>query len=92
MDEIKNACNIPLVLHGGSGTPNEQIKQAIKHGITKINIYSDVVGAMNLGLKHKLNSMENPSTWPVYVFEEARENMKKVVKDKIRIFGSNNRV
>ncbi len=92
LDEIKNACNIPLVLHGGSGTPNEQIKQAIKHGITKINIYSDVVGAMNLGLKHKLNSMENPSTWPVYVFEEARENMKKVVKDKIRIFGSNNRV
>lgn len=92
LDEIKNVCDIPLVLHGGSGTPNEQIKEAIKHGITKINIYSDVVGAMNSGLKDKLNSMENPSTWPVYVFEEARENMKKVVKDKIRIFGSNNRV
>ena len=47
---------------------------------------------MNTGLKNKLNSMENPSTWPAYVFEEAREDMKKVAKDKIRTFGSNNRI
>lgn len=92
LDEIRQACNVPLVLHGGSGTPDDQIKEAIEHGITKINIYSDVVGAMNLGLKNKLNSMENPSTWPVYVFEEARENMREVVRNKIYIFGSNNRI
>lgn len=92
LDEIRNACDIPLVLHGGSGTPNDQIQEAIRHGITKINIYSDVVGAMNTGLKNKLNSMENPSTWPAYVFEEARKGMKKVAKDKIRTFGSNNRI
>ncbi len=92
LDEIRQACNVPLVLHGGSGTPDDQIKEAIEHGITKINIYSDVVGAMNLGLKNKLNSMENPSTWPVYVFEEARENMREAVRNKIHIFGSNNRI
>ena len=92
LDEITSVCNVPLVLHGGSGTPDDQMKEAIRHGITKINIYSDVVGAMNSGLKNKLCSMENPSTWPVYVFEEARNNMKKVVKNKIRIFGSNSRI
>ncbi len=92
LDEITSVCNVPLVLHGGSGTPDDQMKEAIRHGITKINIYSDVVGAMNSGLKNKLCSMENPSTWPVYVFEEARSGMKKVVKNKIRIFGSNNRI
>lgn len=92
LDEITAVCNRPLVLHGGSGTPDDQMKNAIKHGITKINIYSDVVGAMNKGLKDKLNSVENPSTWPFIVFEDARVMMKDVVKDKIRKFGSNGRI
>ncbi len=92
LDEITAVCGCPLVLHGGSGTPDDQMKAAIEHGITKINIYSDVVMAMNEGLKNKLNSMKNPATWPVYIFEEARSNMKEVVRAKIRIFGSNGKV
>lgn len=92
LDEIVAVCKRPLVLHGGSGTPDDQMQNAIRHGITKINIYSDVVGAMNKGLRDKLNSIENPSTWPFIVFEDARVYMKEVVKDKIRKFGSNGRV
>ena len=92
LDEITAVCKRPLVLHGGSGTPDDQMQNAIHHGITKINIYSDVVGAMNKGLKDKLNSLENPSTWPFIVFEDARVMMKEVVKDKIRKFGSAGRI
>ena len=92
LDEITAVCDRPLVLHGGSGTPDDQMQNAIHHGITKINIYSDVVGALNKGLKDKLNSVENPSTWPFIVFEEARVMMKEVVKDKIRKFGSAGRI
>lgn len=92
LDEITAVCNRPLVLHGGSGTPDDQMKAAIEHGITKINIYSDVVGVMNKALKDKLNTIENPSTWPVFVFEEARKQMKRVVKEKLRIFGSAGRI
>ena len=92
LDEITAVCDRPLVLHGGSGTPDDQMKMAIEHGITKINIYSDVVGALNTGLKNKLNSIENPSTWPVFVFEEARQRMKEAVRAKIYAFGSNGRV
>ena len=92
LDEITAVCDLPLVLHGGSGTSDEQLRCAIQHGVTKINIYSDVVAAMNSGLKHKLNNISNPSTWPVYVFEEACKNMKETVRDKIRVFGSNNRI
>ena len=88
LDEITAVCNRPLVLHGGSGTPDDQMQNAIRHGITKINIYSDVVGAMNQGLKEKLNTLENPSTWPYLVFADARQNMKEVVKAKLRTFGS----
>lgn len=92
LDEITAVCDRPLVLHGGSGTPDDQIQTAIAHGITKINIYSDVVGAMNAGLKNKLNAIANPSTWPVFVFEEARTEMKKAIRMKIRVFGSHGRI
>jgi ketose-bisphosphate aldolase len=92
LDEITAVCDRPLVLHGGSGTPDDQMKTAIYHGITKINIYSDVVGAMNAGLKNKLNSIKNPSTWPAFVFEEARIGMKAAIREKIRTFGSNGKV
>ena len=92
LDEITAVCDRPLVLHGGSGTPDDQMQNAIHHGITKINIYSDVVGAMNKGLKDKLNSVENPSTWPFIVFENARNMMKEVVKGKLRTFGSAGRI
>lgn len=92
LDAITAVCSCPLVLHGGSGTPDDQIQTAIAHGITKINIYSDVVAALNEGLRSKLEALTNPATWPVYVFEEAREKMKEAVRSKIRTFGSAGRV
>lgn len=92
LNEITAVCDRPLVLHGGSGTPDEQMQDAIYHGITKINIYSDVVSALNKGLKDKLNALDNPATWPFIVFEDARGMMKNVVKNKIRKFGSAGRI
>lgn len=92
LKEITAVCDIPLVLHGGSGTPINQLKSAIKNGITKINIYSDVLFALNQGLKNTLNGMSNPSTWPYIVYENAIKGMKEVVREKVRSFGSNNRV
>ena len=92
LDEITAVCDRPLVLHGGSGTPDDQMQTAINHGITKINIYSDVLAALNKGLKNKLNTMENPATWPAYVFEESRTLMASVIEEKIKTFGSNNRI
>ena len=92
LDEITKVTDVALVLHGGSGTPDEQMKNAIKHGITKINIYSDILVGLNAGLKNKLNTIANPATWPHFVFEEARILMKNAVKDKILKFGSNNRI
>ena len=92
LDEITALCDCPLVVHGGSGTPTDQMQAAIAHGITKVNIYSDVGAAMNGGLKNRLRTMENPATWPVYLFEEARTGMREVIREKIRTFGSNGRV
>ncbi len=92
LDEITAVCDRPLVLHGGSGTPDDQIQNAIHHGITKINIYSDVLYAFNKGLKDSLNSMTNPSTWPFLVYEDAMKMMKEVVREKLNTFGSAGRI
>ncbi len=92
LDEITAVCDKPLVLHGGSGTPDEQMQNAIHHGITKINIYSDVLYALNKGLKDTLNNITNPSTWPFIVYEDAMKMMKEVVREKLRTFGSSGRI
>ncbi len=42
IEEIKKITQIPLVLHGGSGVPDEQIKAAIKAGIRKMNFSTDL--------------------------------------------------
>lgn len=92
LDEITAVCDRPLVLHGGSGTPDDQMQMAIAHGITKINIYSDVVAAMNGALKKKLATIENPAAWPCFVFADAKEQMKAVVREKLQAFGCVGRV
>ncbi len=92
LDEITAMCDRPLVLHGGSGTPDDQMQNAIRHGITKINIYSDVLYALNQGLKNTLNTITNPSTWPFIVYEDAIKMMKEVVREKLRTFGSAGRI
>lgn len=92
LDEITAVCDRPLVLHGGSGTPDDQMQNAIRHGITKINIYSDVLFALNKGLKGTLNSITNPSTWPFLVYEDAMKMMKDVIREKLRTFGSAGRI
>ena len=43
---IKEAVDVPLVLHGGSGTPIDQVQEAIRNGIRKINVATDVLTAV----------------------------------------------
>ena len=92
LDEINRVSPCPLVMHGGSGTPDNDVKKAIELGICKINIFSEVLNALNTNLKEKLNGIENLSMWPIYVYKNAMQGMKEVIRHKIRTFGSNGRV
>lgn len=42
LEKLQNACNLPMVLHGGSGIPQDQIKKAIKLGIAKVNVNTEL--------------------------------------------------
>jgi fructose/tagatose bisphosphate aldolase len=43
LKNIRNATAIPLVLHGGTGIPEDQIRESIKNGITKINVCTELL-------------------------------------------------
>jgi fructose-bisphosphate aldolase class II len=78
-----------LVLHGGSGTPEDDIKQAIQMGIVKININTELRLAFSGNLRRALS---NPEEIVPYKFlADAIFSVGKVVGLKIAIFGSENK-
>ncbi|HPJ80335.1 MAG TPA: class II fructose-bisphosphate aldolase [Candidatus Portnoybacteria bacterium] len=88
LEDIKRA--VPgtlLVLHGGSGTPKDDIEKAIKLGIVKININTEIRLAYRNALKGYLEEyLSEVKTYKI--LEPAMEAVKIVVKDKIKLFGS----
>jgi len=89
--ELDAASPVPLVLHGGSGTPDEQIQDAIRNGICKLNIYADERLAMARGLERAAKSQHRPDPLPQEVFGPIKEELMKVVAEKITLFFATNR-
>lgn len=81
--------NIFLVLHGGSGISEENIKEAIKQGIIKININTELRLAFSNKLKSELSKDE---IVPYKYLAEPQREVEKIVESKITLFGSANRV
>ena len=81
--------DIPIVLHGGSGTPEEDIRKAIGLGIAKVNVASDLVHTVRKSLMRQWNEERNFYT-PFALAESIRE-MKEMVTKWIRITGSQGR-
>lgn len=74
-----------LVLHGGSGTPDEDIQRAIKLGIVKINVNTELRIAYTESLKKSLQ--DNPQeTTPYKIMPPVVEAVQKVVEEKIKLF------
>lgn len=89
---LNSISSVPLVLHGGSGTPEEGVKKLIELGICKINIFSEVLDAYYSEMKTLLNSKDHMAIWPCVANENPIASMKRVIRNKIILFGSNNRV
>ena len=90
LEEIRKRVNIPLVLHGASGIKGEDIRKCISLGITKVNIATELKIPFSKEVRKYL--MEHPEeNDPRKYMEKAKEEMKKVVAEKIRICMSNDR-
>jgi fructose-bisphosphate aldolase class II len=85
--KIRDLCNIPLVLHGGSGIPDEDIRRAISLGVAKINVNTENQEAFTRVIRQKLAEDANVYD-PRKYLAPAREAIKEVVKEKMRLFGS----
>ena len=88
LSEIREVVSVPLVLHGGSGIPDETIIESIKRGICKVNYATELRIAYSEGVKKVLN--ENPETIdPKKYGAEGLKCVKEFVKQKIVVCGSN---
>ena len=87
LKEIKAKVNVPLVLHGGSGNPDEEIGKAVKLGINKINISSDIKDPFYQQLRKTLSADPNVRE-PFELYQEAIAVSKDIMRQKIDLFDS----
>ncbi|MCR3922040.1 MAG: class II fructose-1,6-bisphosphate aldolase [Firmicutes bacterium] len=85
--EINRRVMTPLVLHGASGVPSESIRKAIEIGVQKINIDTEIRQAFTRGVQQVLHDQPNQFD-PRKILGPAKEEMKAIVKAKMRLFGS----
>ena len=91
LKNINAASPVPLVLHGGSGTPENQLSQAIANGICKVNIYSELLTAWNSAMLEELHTQPHMAAWPAVLRKKPDAAMREVIRQKIRFFGSANK-
>jgi fructose-bisphosphate aldolase, class II len=87
LQEIRNAIGCNISLHGGSGTPGHYFVDAVKIGVTKININSDMRVAYRRTLEQVL--ADNPSEYAVVkLMDTVIEAVQVVVESKLDMFNS----
>lgn len=87
MEEISQLCDVPLVLHGGTGIPVKDIKRAVSLGTSKINVNTESQIAATKAIREKLAS--DPDVYdPRKYLTPARDAIKATVIGKMRDFGS----
>ncbi|MFH0811046.1 MAG: class II fructose-1,6-bisphosphate aldolase [Pseudomonadota bacterium] len=111
LSRVREACGLPLVLHGASGVPqgvveearhygariegakgvpDSQILAAIKRGVAKINVDTDLRLASLAALRRTLH--EKPSEFdPRRILGPTREAMRRICREKMTLFGSEGR-
>lgn len=87
MKEIAGLVNIPLVLHGGSGIPNDQLRMAIDRGTSKININTECQMAWTKIVREVLSTNDKVYD-PRKIIGPGKEGIKQVFIDKVTVFGS----
>lgn len=86
LSQLKSVLNMPLVLHGGSGSGQENLRKAIAGGINKINVCTDAFEAGKQAMLHALN--EDSTLDYMCLCMAAEAGIKRFVKDYMRVIGS----
>ena len=85
--QVRDRTGIPLVLHGGSGIPDEDIRRAVSLGVSKINVNTENQSAFTDKVRSIL--LNDTKVYdPRKYLGPGREAIKQTVRNKIRLFGS----
>ena len=86
--EIAGTVNVPLVLHGGSGLTDNDFREAIHQGISKVNIFTD----LNIAAAHAAKTaLQQPDAAFTSLVEPTVEAIKQETLKKMQLFGSCNK-
>lgn len=84
LSKLYEVSSKPLVLHGGSGLTDKDFRDTIEHGIRKVNICTEMCIAAREAYLASANHE--------IMFNDAKEAVKNIVKQRMQLFGSSNRV
>lgn len=82
--EVNEALSLPLVLHGGTGIPREDVRRAIKNGINKVNVGTQIRYTYMSNMA-RLVQEKGAVTHTIDIVHEARPYIRKVAEDWIRV-------
>jgi len=91
VEAVRQKIGVPLVLHGSSGVRHESVVKAIEHGICKVNVATYLNQAFVRGMKEGFEKHPDEVD-PRKYLSIARENVKEAVREKVRLFRSNERI
>jgi len=87
LKKIRELTNIPIVLHGSSGVPDDSLRKAIELGVRKVNIDTNIREAFVWKMREVMD--KNPKEIdPRKILGPAKEAAVEVIREKIRVFGS----
>lgn len=91
LKKINSLTHVPLVLHGASGVSNKDVKEAIKNGIAKINIDTDIRHTFSESMR-KILAKNTKEDDPREILTDVMSDIQKLVEEKIKLFGSAGKV
>jgi tagatose 1,6-diphosphate aldolase GatY/KbaY len=89
LEKIRAAVGVPLVLHGGSGTPEADLRRAVSLGIAKVNVATELITAWREALRGQWAAGRN--LWVPMAAAEAAQALLPVIARWIRLTGAGGR-
>jgi tagatose 1,6-diphosphate aldolase GatY/KbaY len=86
---IRSTVRVPLVLHGGSGTPEADIRRAIELGMVKVNVATEMITAWRETLSRQWDARQN--LWAPMAMAEAKKALIPVITKWMRLTGAEGR-
>ena len=86
LKQIHQVVNVPLVLHGGSGTPIDQVQDAIRNGIRKINVATDVLISVANSFEKMKKDQGADFKYNTGMFVNSEKSVREFVMSKMKDF------